>query len=958
MFTGTNQWSLGVNWLDLSAPLTGDPTADLTFGGTTSYTANNDFAGFLLNTLTLNATVAESITGNALDFRADDTPAAITQSGAGSFTIGNDILLTAPLTLNGTSVLPSSAVTLNGLISGGSGMTFNGGYWQLGNLANNFSGATTINTGAYLELIPSGASPQSVSLTTGTGLLGSSVLTINGGTLKLTSKTTGNINVGRAVTFSTNGGVLDITNGSGTAGTAGGNITGGDVNITSNAGTGNVAVVRFNGGQLGLSDNTAVSSNLNTGGNTLRFNSINGTGAIRVEVTNGALTRAGNGGGGTITIANPWTYRGVTGGDPTSGITGAPATDGKISSAISLNTGRVAVDNANVINYTGGLVFEDAVLVSLTGASRALDGNITIAGTASGHPGYVSFSGRATGTAINTTLNAPGGSAAGQNPIYIGQNSNDTFTVQDGGVAVFDLRVRTDQPSNNAVLLNAQAVLNPGAQLRLYQSISANSRFTSPGGAPNPGATSYTANDIIQGNIVGQGNTAKESVLEIYLPPAVDLSTNQILGGVDFQASSNIVINGSGFGGLRVSALARPNTLFAGATPDPVSNDIKLNNYLTATRLAALSGTGGYLSPAAAGATFNFPSGGEWANAQPVGLKVVHSNTTGPDLSLSAVTAFNHNVVVDAGATLDTGVTPFTFGSTQAVTLSGTGTVSGSGGIIIAAGSTLAPGLGFGTLNVGNITLNGTYQYEAANTPASDLLGVAGNLTLGASSVLNFPAGDTFTLSTDYTIATYTGTLTGTFGIVPTLPAGFSLSYGTLANSSIKLISTSPTDTWNGTVNGKWDTTTANWKTAALYTNGHRALFDDTAAGTKSVVITGGDVTPSRVTVDTAGNYTITGTAGNAIIGTAMLIKNGAGTLVISGPHTFSGGVSINTGTLKLGASDSLPDGGPVVVAAGSSLDTQGFSDAVASLDVDGAVNGAGTLTVGSLVLGSGAILS
>src|SRR4029453_16079912 len=92
-FSGVNLlWSVGTNWLDGSAPLTGDATADLFFGGSAaqSYISNNDLVGVLLNTLNLNSTssATESIIGNSLDFRADDTAAMITQSGSGGFGSG------------------------------------------------------------------------------------------------------------------------------------------------------------------------------------------------------------------------------------------------------------------------------------------------------------------------------------------------------------------------------------------------------------------------------------------------------------------------------------------------------------------------------------------------------------------------------------------------------------------------------------------------------------------------------------------------------------------------------------------------------------------------------------------------------------------------------------------------------------------------------------------------------
>ena len=164
--------------------------------------------------------------------------------------------------------------------------------------------------------------------------------------------------------------------------------------------------------------------------------------------------------------------------------------------------------------------------------------------------------------------------------------------------------------------------------------------------------------------------------------------------------------------------------------------------------------------------------------------------------------------------------------------IKGTGSITG--GVTIAPGATLAPGFSIGTLTVGDITINGTFQYEATNAPASDLLVVGGNLTLGGTSTLSLAGGNTYATA-DYTLATYSGTLTGTFGTLPTLPANFTLSYGTgrIAPSSC---SSRHHRYLDGTVNGNWNSTTANWKTLRL-ADLHKVVIDDTAAGPNTNIV-------------------------------------------------------------------------------------------------------------------------
>src|SRR4030095_14619987 len=399
IFTGTNNWSVGTNWLDGTAPAGGDDTLDALFcaTGADTYTANNDIVCLLLNTLTFtsNSTGLVTIAGNTLDFNLDNTFPAINQNGSGTVSIDAPINATNDLTLAGTG---SGIVTINGAISGVGGLTFGGGNWQLTNTGNTFTGAISINTGSFVELKPAGPAPQNVSLALGGAtLLGNNApLTIDGGTLKVTTLGSGNIDATRSITFGNAGGILDLRN-SNTVDplTQGGNISnvaGNNLTLVLNNAADAPAVIKFNGGHCGLSNNNPNDGNIGTGNNALRFQALTGSGPMRIEVTNGAVLRGSTGASGTINA--PITVRGVIGGDPTSG------PNGTVNSGVSLNMGRYALDNQNVTNHTQGITFQGAVQVSVVGTTRALDGNITVAGTASGAPGFVSFSGRGTNTEL------------------------------------------------------------------------------------------------------------------------------------------------------------------------------------------------------------------------------------------------------------------------------------------------------------------------------------------------------------------------------------------------------------------------------------------------------------------------------------------------------------------------------------------------------------------------------
>ena len=93
-------------------------------------------------------------------------------------------------------------------------------------------------------------------------------------------------------------------------------------------------------------------------------------------------------------------------------------------------------------------------------------------------------------------------------------------------------------------------------------------------------------------------------------------------------------------------------------------------------------------------------------------------------------------------------------------------------------------------------------------------------------------------------------------------------------------------------------------------------------SGTPSCQIVSGSGSPT-LTINAASgqSYTYGGKISNAI----AVIKNGAGTQVLSGASTYTGGTTINAGMLKLGHAQALGTG-TVVVNAGATLNRGGFA--------------------------------
>ncbi len=129
-----------------------------------------------------------------------------------------------------------------------------------------------------------------------------------------------------------------------------------------------------------------------------------------------------------------------------------------------------------------------------------------------------------------------------------------------------------------------------------------------------------------------------------------------------------------------------------------------------------------------------------------------------------------------------------------------------------------------------------------------------------------------------------------------------------------------------------------------------------TLAGSLTISTGGIDTDGFGLTFDSSAATDVSG----VISDTGAVVKEGTGTLVLSNTgNSYGGATTINNGTLKLGASEVIPNGSDVSIAATKILDLNGFSETINSLAGSGKVTsgvaGNITLTVGH---GNGATFS
>ena len=145
---------------------------------------------------------------------------------------------------------------------------------------------------------------------------------------------------------------------------------------------------------------------------------------------------------------------------------------------------------------------------------------------------------------------------------------------------------------------------------------------------------------------------------------------------------------------------------------------------------------------------------------------------TGSASHTGATTVNNGTLLVTGSLAADSAVTV-----AAAATLGGSGTVAGT----LSVHGTIAPGAAGVILTVGNTVLTGTYLCHLDGTSGNQLAAATLDVT---GATLTFSTG-TAPSAASYTIATYTGTLGGSF-TCSTVPAGYALDYTTAGQ--VKLV--------------------------------------------------------------------------------------------------------------------------------------------------------------------------
>lgn len=983
---------LGGHDLGLSGALTGtgallkNGAGTLSLSGTNSYTGGTTLAS---GRLSVGSNSALGIGGLSV------TGASSLNSTAATTILANTVNLGSTLTVDG-----SNALFLNGAVSGSGRIVKNDGGTLGLNAASTFSGGTTLNSG---NLVLGNASA-----------LGSGALSVTGAATLDSNQAlnvANNVALGAALTLngSQDLGLTGVLSGAGSLVKNGsGNLTLSGTNTFSGGSTLNAGVLTLgNANALGTGSLTVAGSATLTGnGDYSLSNAVNLAAGLAVDTAGRALTLSGvlSGSGGLSKVGNGSLT--LSGNNTLSGTTTLNAGTLVLGNANALGTGNLQVSGASTLSTTGALNTTNDIALNAD-LTLADNSDLGLAGVLSGNgalikngSGVLSLSGNNSGYGGTLTVNA--GTLQGNTTslvqnivnnalVTINQLANGTYSGAISGSGSV-----TKNGSGNLTLSGSNSFTGGLNVLAGTVTLNGGSALADSGAVSlASGSTLQVNTSEVLGGLTGSGSVGLGSGATLSLGGNnLDSTFAGVLsgaGGLGKVGSGTLTLSGSNtFSGL---TSVSNGTLNVGGS---LSGDVAVLNGGT---LAGTGTVGGAVNLGAGGVLKGVA--GQVLNTGNLSMDAgAHLNVSLGAPSTSALVQVNGNLTLD-GTVNVTGLPGFGLGIYRLIDYTGSLTNNGlelgtlpssilgeltsiqtnlANQINLAVESntssiqywnpnaTSTPTGGAGTWDTSNawVNLGGTAQVPWSNgfavfTGTGGAVSVSGAQTatglqfmnngyvLGGAGSLAAVDANGLSIRVDPGVtATLNTTVTGSgslkkrdfgtliLGGTNTYTGGTTLSEGVLQVSS---------DSNLGDASG------------GLTFNGGTLRVTGTAYNGTSRGITWQAGGGSLDIVDANNSFSLAQSLG----GTGSLNKLGAGTLLLSGSSTYTGGTTLSAGNLIVG-DDSALGSGTLGVLASAGLGTSGdhsLGNAVAiatgsTLSV--LANGSDTLTLNGLLSGLGAL--
>ena len=940
-----NMWMTGANWVGDVAPSA--ITDELRFSGSARTGTQNDFAaGTSFKSIEFAASNF-SLTGNALTV-TDGIKVDSTVTGS---TIGLGIALGGTVTVDVATTL-----TISGTLSSSGSLVKTGSGTLTLSSANGYSGGTTISAGT-LDAENNTA-------------LGTGIVHLNGGTLGAASSVSA-VTLGNAIDTGTSPTISVIMTYASHTLTLNGNISGsgrieradgvssilnlggdnsGFSGIYSEAGHGSAATyfTSASAGSASAMWNIAFgtfASNI-SGTSTIHLGALSGyaTNAMAgstvtfvigergdsttvSQLSNGsgtvALIKAGS---GTLTLSSA---NGYTGGTTISaGTLNAENNTALGTGIVHLNGGTLgaassvsAVTLGNAIDT--GTSPTISVIMTYASHTLTLNGNISgsgrieradgvssilnLGGDNSGFSGIYSEAGHGSAATYFTSASAGSASAmwniafgtfasniSGTSTIHLGALSGYATNAMAGSTVTFVIGERGDSTT-------VSQLSNGSGTVALIKAGSGTLTLSSANGYT--GGTTISAGTLNAENNTALGTGivhlnggtlgAASSVSAVTLGNAIDTGTSPTISVIMTYASHTLTLNGNISGSGRIERA------------DGVSSILNLGG--------DNSGFSGIYSEAGHGSAatyFTSASAGSASALWNIAFGTFASNISGTStIHLGALSGYATNAMAGSTVTFvigergdSTTVSQLSNGSgTVALTKAGSGTLTLSGANSYTGGTTINGG----TLSLGN----------------ANAIGTTGTITFGGGT-LQYTSANTTDYSSRFSAAANQTYRIDTNGQNVTLASALASSGGTLGKLGSGTLSLTGNNTqgntyiYNGVLNINSDSALGSASGSVVISGGATLQAGASAvslAATRPIYMIGG-----VATFDTQGNTMTIASAITNVIMPAGIAKTGSGTLILTGNNAYTGGTTINGGTLSLGNANAIGTTGTITFGGGT----------------------------------------